>query len=110
MSLLTTQRAALRAAVEPLLREGEEIAVAVAPCEFSAGLQRQHFTVTIGVGPAGEESAAERLDELLSGAVKDALEASDLTPTVTKTSGYQSLARPGGITRLGATWTVELLI
>jgi hypothetical protein len=95
--------------VEPLLSEGEHVSVIAGPSEYPSnrGPASLRFDVTIVVGPTGDEQSAERLDELLSGSVKAALEDSELRPAVTKTSGYQNF--PGEPPQLGASWSAVIL-
>lgn len=109
MAKVTEQRRALRAAVEPLLRDGETVTVAAGPADYeTGGLTKTNFNVTVTVGVAGDEASAERLDELLSGAVKTALEECDLGARVTRSSGYQTVTAPEAAL-LGATWTAQTL-
>lgn len=109
MSKITDMRRTLRDAVEPLLNEDERVSVIAGPSEYPTDRapSRLRFDVTVVVGPSADDSTAERLDELLSGSVKAALEDSDLHPAVTKSSGYQHI--PGEPPQLGASWTAQIL-
>lgn len=108
MSSLTDQRRTLKAAVAPLLREGETVSVSLAPSTYEAGLSTLGFTVTVTVGDPTLDATAERLDELLEpeGGVRTALQATGAN--VTKTSGYRAYQGPDGPV-LGAEWTAQTL-
>lgn len=104
MASITDHRRALRAAVEPLLQDGEHVTVAAGPSEYASGLNTLGFLVSVAVPAPDPETAAERLDELLepNGGVKAALEE---VAVVKKSSGHQAV--PGDEPELAATWTTE---
>lgn len=99
MSTITEHREAIRAEVEPLLQEGEEVSVTAGPSEYKGGLTTLRFQVLVLASP-------ERLDELLEpeGGVREAL-----TATVTRSSGHRPIRTPEG-ERPGVEWTAEVLL
>jgi len=108
VSEITETRRTLKAAVEPLLREGETVTVSAAPSTYEAGLSTLGFNVTVTIGDAALDTTAERLDELLEpeGGIRAALQ--ETGAAVTKTSGYRAYQGPDGPV-LGAEWTAHIL-
>jgi hypothetical protein len=102
---ITELRSELAAAVSGILQDDEKVNVSPSEAEYEGGLEKQRFSVAITVGDPDAESTAERLDELLSGPVRAAIESAESRPLVIRSSGYQNFPGPDGTRRLGATWT-----
>lgn len=87
-----------------------DVKVYAGPCDFTSF--EQHFIVRLTVGEPSEENE-ELLDTLLGqgeGSVKAALEQSRQIAGVLKHSGCIPYRLPDGTYRLGAEWTVNVIV